>query len=347
MASEPRTPHDSLFRALISEPERGARLVRQLLPPDITVLIADAPLERIPETFVDRNLGLRQADALFRAKLEDGRPALLYVLLEHKSDEDPWAPLQMARYIVRIWTWHAGLPEARPGVLPPVVPVLVHHGRRPWKGPLSVLDMIEAPEGIAGLARSLSCVLHDLGSGETERLSEDPGIRSVLAALRHTWDRPVPEDVLQLILSGPPDGTDLEVQLVTYIVRLYDLDRGRLEAALRLARPERWEELMGTVADELVEDGRKTWIAHGRAEGLAEGVARGRAEGVARGRAEGVARGRAEGKAETLLQLSHIKFGGVPDARVREIRAADAATLDRWLEALVSADTLEAVFRSH
>ncbi len=97
MASEPRAPHGQMFRALVPELESGARLVRQLLPPAVANLIADAPLVRVPETFVDENLGLRQADALFEAKLEDGRPALLYVLLEHKSWPDPWARLPPAR----------------------------------------------------------------------------------------------------------------------------------------------------------------------------------------------------------------------------------------------------------
>ncbi len=180
----------------------------------------------------------------------------------------------MARYVLRVWTWHTSLPGVRPGVHPPVIPVLVHHGRRPWKGPLSVLDMVEAPERIAGLARSLSRLLHDQGPVETERLPEDPGIRAVLAVTGHARDRPVPDDVFQLILSGAPDGTDLEAQPVTYVARSYNLDRDRLEAALRLARPERWEKLMGTVAEELVRDSRKTWIAQGEAEGLAEGKAR-------------------------------------------------------------------------
>ncbi len=32
MASEPRTHHDQPYRALVPEPERGGKLVRQLLP---------------------------------------------------------------------------------------------------------------------------------------------------------------------------------------------------------------------------------------------------------------------------------------------------------------------------
>lgn len=108
MAEDPSMPHDRLFRALVSNPERGARLVRALLSlllsPEAAGLVANASLEPVPGSFVDGSLHLHQTDALFRARLADGRPAFLYILLEHKSGRDPWTPLQMARYVMRIWT---------------------------------------------------------------------------------------------------------------------------------------------------------------------------------------------------------------------------------------------------
>lgn len=67
-------------------------------------------------------------------------------------------------------------------------------------------------------------------------------------------------------------------------------------------------------------------------------------EGEARGLKKALAGGRAEWKAETLLRQARIKFGDVPAARVSEVGAADEASLDRWLEAVVVVDTLEEVF---
>ena len=62
------------------------------------------------------------------------------------------------------------------------------------------------------------------------------------------------------------------------------------------------------------------------------------------GKALGLSEGRAEGRADTFMNLARIRFGDVPAARADEVRAADAATLDRWLEALIDADTLDEVF---
>ncbi len=338
MVRKPGAPNDRLFRALVARSDRGARLVRSLLPPEVAVLVADVPIERVPGSFVDEGLRLHQTDALFRAELLDGGPAWIYFLVEHKAERDPWAPLQMARYVLRIWDWHAGQPDARPGILPPVIPLLVHHGRGPWTGPLSVLDMVEAPSPAAEFAKSLSCVLFDLGQTKTMDLPEDPEIRSVLAALKHARDRPVPRDVLRMILSGPLDGTELELQLAVYVSRTYDLDRDMLEAALRDARPERWENLMGTVADELVREQKAAWIAVGEA--------RGELKGKIRGEARGQARGEAKAKAETFLRLARLKFGDIPETRDQQVRATPTATVDRWLDALFLADSLDAVFET-
>ena len=136
MAEIDFTPsHDRLFRTIIEDPVRGPRLARCLLPLTAARLIADALMVSVPGIFTDENLRLHQTDALFRVDLPGGCLTLIHILIEHKSTKDPWVPLQMARYILRIWTRHSCSPEARPGVLPPVSPVLVHHGRKPWSGP--------------------------------------------------------------------------------------------------------------------------------------------------------------------------------------------------------------------
>ena len=88
------------------------------------------------------------------------------------------------------------------------------------------------------------------------------------------------------------------------------------------------EAIVGTIADTLLE----------------QGEARGLAKGLARGLAKGERLGIAKGKAETLIRLAGIRFGDVPADRVDEIQAADAATLDRWLDAVFVAETLEDVF---
>ena len=93
-----------------------------------------------------------------------------------------------------------------------------------------------------------------------------------------------------------------------------------LEASLQRTRSQRWETLMGTVAEKWVEQGRT--------------------EGIEKGKVPKIA----EGKAETFLRQAQLKFDTIPDARVAQVRAANQDQLDAWLDALVLPEDLEAVF---
>jgi hypothetical protein len=61
------------------------------------------------------------------------------------------------------------------------------------------------------------------------------------------------------------------------------------------------------------------------------------------GRAEAREKAHSEARAETLMMLLRTKFGRVPAQVSARVKAADAATLDRWLKRFVHASTLDEV----
>jgi len=89
---------------------------------------------------------------------------------------------------------------------------------------------------------------------------------------------------------------------------------------VREAKPERWEPIMGSIAETLIE--------------------RGKAEGIAKG----IAKGRAEGKAEGLFRLLTRRFGPLPHELERQLAGASATELDAWFDNVLEAPSLEAVF---
>ena len=54
--------------------------------------------------------------------------------------------------------------------------------------------------------------------------------------------------------------------------------------------------------------------------------------------------GRLEAKVEVLLRQAKLKFGTFPRSMATRLREASNEDLDRWLDALITADDLEAVF---
>ena len=168
--------------------------------------------------------------------------------------------------------------------------------------------MIDAPEELTPLLRDFAYVLHDLGEIEPERLSETPELRAGLLALRVVHFEEVPGELLDLIVGGPLAGSAYERHIIRYVVEGMNLTPDRLEASLRRTRPDRWETLMGTVAE--------AWIEQGRAEGIEKGRSEGRQEGREEGRAAAL-----EG---LLLRQLELRFGVLPEGILARVRGASA-----------------------
>ncbi len=135
-----------------------------------------------------------------------------------------------------------------------------------------------------------------------------------------------------------PAGVDATTTLLTYMFRVIDpVHHDQLRAKIRqLGRHA--EEIAMTIAEQWYEEGRN------------EGIAKGREEGIAKGREEGIAKGREEGRIAALRSQLSSKFGSKFGAQALEpayearLQAATPAAVDRYLQRLLVADSLAAVF---
>ncbi|MFZ1576435.1 MAG: transposase [Chromatiaceae bacterium] len=73
---------------------------------------------------------------------------------------------------------------------------------------------------------------------------------------------------------------------------------------------------------------------------IEEGRQEGRQEGKQEGKQEGLEQGVQRGEARVLTALVRLRFGELPDAIQKRIEAADADTLLRWSERVLTAPTL-------
>ena len=84
------TPHDTLFRALLSDPGRVRDFLRDHLPNDIAGRLADSLPELVEGSFVDEALASSQSDLLLKVELASGGPAFIYLLAEHQCRIRHW-----------------------------------------------------------------------------------------------------------------------------------------------------------------------------------------------------------------------------------------------------------------
>ena len=66
--------------------------------------------------------------------------------------------------------------------------------------------------------------------------------------------------------------------------------------------------------------------------------------GEARGVAIGEAKGEAKGEARAITRILEKRFGKLPAAVLIRIASADITTMDRWIDRLDDATSLDAIF---
>ncbi len=209
--------------------------------------------------------------------------------------------------------------------MPPlVIPIVVYHGRARWSVPRSARSLAHSAGG------PFCYHLLDLGRIPYAELSSDAFLRGVFGLLKYATVKDPPKGDLVEALRTLRNLNDLPVK---YMMTNYELPRETLEQLVRDADPELWEKVMPTVAE--------AWKEEGKAEGLMQGLTQGKAEGLMQGKAEGLI----QGKAETLLRLFERRFDTVPEDAKARVLAAPAEDLDVWLDAILSASSLDDVFR--
>lgn len=311
--THPSQPHDKLFKALTDDPRMAGTLLRERLPAGIVALLSDDPPEPVEGSFIDEELRGSQSDRLFRLRTRTGEETFLYALVEHKSAPDPGLPLQLLGYMLRIWQRHAGRDPARLRALPPIIPLVVYHGARAWTLPTAFRELVAAEDTIRRHHLDFTYALADLGRIEDERLSQMRTLRAGLLALKYAMRESDPWPVLIAILEALPEEDPLVRPLLVYILSVYEgVDRPKLVRAIQQAKPEGGATMVSLAARE--------WIAEGRAEG------------------------RTEGQAHALTRLLARRFGPLPDTVRARVEAADPDTLDDWLDRVLDAPTLDAVF---
>lgn len=185
--NEPSNPHDALFTQVFGKPAVAAQFFQVVLPPSLRTAIDWGSLELEPDTFVDEKFRRTSSDLLFSAETGEG-PALLYCLFEHQSTPDRMMPLRLQKYMSRIW-WRACTDEGlAPGELPPIIPVVLSQGPRPWSAGTRFVDVLNVPKslrpGITDYLLDFQYVLVDLSDWDADRFREEVLIQCILAIMK-------------------------------------------------------------------------------------------------------------------------------------------------------------------
>jgi len=334
-------PHDALAKAIFSDPGNAAGEFRSVLDPELAERLDFSSLQLCSGSFIDERLRARHSDLHFELHTNAGEEYLLHLLFEHQSTFDPKLPLRLHHYISRIWErWEIDHPRAK--FAPPVISVVLYHGKKLWSGSTEFSDFLQIDPGtrphVLPYIPKFRFVMDDLTGFDDSHLKARPApvaARAALLVMKHIWHekgflRRV-EDWTDLFRKNPhePGSKRAAGPIVRYCFDVLNKVSPELliRAFERCEVPE-FQETVMSITDKLIHQG----FEKGKQEGREEGIQEGREKGLLAGQ-------------RSLLrnQLVH-RFGELPPDSEKRIASATREMLEVWAARVLDAKNLEEVF---
>lgn len=312
-------PHDSVYKRLFTHPRMVADLLRGFVPEPWIDHLDFSTLQQSKASYVSESLKQRHDDLIWR--LNWGKETLyIYLLLEFQSSPLRFMAVRLISYLALFYEDLIDRGElGESNLLPPVLPLVLYNGARPWLAPTELEDLIiGVPGGLEAYRPSLRYLVIDQHRVDAARLAS---LRNVVAALFLLEKSERAEDVQQVVdrlidwLDEPHDD-ELRRSFTSWLTRV--LLPVRMPGA-PVVRIEELKEFRTMLSEQAI-----PWAEFSRQEGRQEG--------------------RLEGEAAMLLRLIEKRFGKVTAGVQRRIGTADAARLLDWGERLLEAERLEEIF---
>ncbi len=180
-----RSSHDEVVHNFLSEKETAKSLFREYLPVEITKLIDFSSLEISKDTFVDKRLARHFSDLLYKVRIA-GKRAFIYLLIEHKSELDKLTGFQLLRYIVKIWELFRKQ-NKKAKTLPPVIPIVLYHGKKKWDIKTQFISLVDAPEDLKPYIPDFKYNLQDISHIPDEEIIGAILLQILLKTLKYIF----------------------------------------------------------------------------------------------------------------------------------------------------------------
>jgi hypothetical protein len=326
-AASSRTDLDSPWKDVL---DRYFPAFLQLLFPDIHAAIdwraraqhLDSELRRLLRA---ARTGGRRVDKLVRVSRCDGQPLLVLIHVEVQSQADPGFAQRMFTYHYKILDRYAE----------PVVSLAVlADARASWRPQ----DYSHALWGCRLTFSFPVAKLTDWLPRQAElEESRNPFATVVLAHLRHHATRtdPLARMAGKLQLTRALYQKGFTAQQVRDLFAFIDWV---------LTLPEELDQQFDKDLIILEKEQHMPYVTGFERRAIARGEAKGEARGIAKGEARGIAKGRQRALASTLQRLLARRFGPLPQAVRSRLQDAPVDELERLLDEVLDAPSLEALF---
>ncbi|ECY4644373.1 Rpn family recombination-promoting nuclease/putative transposase [Salmonella enterica] len=264
-----RPGHDGLFKLFLREPTTARDFLAAHLPQDIRARVRLDTLKLEPGSFVDQKLRELHSDVLYSVETAEGDAGYIYCLVEHQSTADRMMAWRMMRYSMAVMDSHL---KKGNETLPVVVPLLFYQGTvRPYPYSTDWIDCFDSP-ALAREVYSRPWPLVDVSVMEDSDLQSHRRmalLELVQRDIRHRDAASLLRDVVQLIRLAGNTREQVEAVLC-YIIYNGMTSESITPFLYELAGeiPEYKELIMGTIAQQLKEEGIQLGLKQGIEQGI-------------------------------------------------------------------------------
>jgi len=318
--------HDSVFRQVLSEPANAETFLQVVLPKDLFNQLDLTTITFDSTSYVSEEYKRSFSDLVvqFRIKAEN-IPVDVYFLFEHKSYQDEGVFLQLLGYMYAMWKKD----RAAKKPLRVIVPVVFYHGEGNWRPPTQFIEQFAIAEEWKGILLNFTYILFDTHAwnwqDESSRpLRENVYLFSAMLLMKAAFSKNM-QLIRQVFQLWHQMGFTKEKERVTflliYVTATQDIPAAQLEEMLKETKLQ-GEDVMPTLA--------QRWIDEGKLKGIQEGIQEGKREGMQ----------------QALMMLLTTRFQ-LDDAEKQFISAVhELEKLSAALKLVVTAQTKDEVLKS-
>jgi predicted transposase/invertase (TIGR01784 family) len=146
---------DRGYTLLFSNKEIFRQLVTSFVQEEWVKDLDFSNCELVPGVFISPNYEKTFSDLMYKVKLRD-RDFYIVILLEFKSAPALFVVVQVLGYIMDFYR-HLIASEKDLRKLPPVFPIMLYNGEKPWTTPLDISELIEGHEMLDDFALHFKC----------------------------------------------------------------------------------------------------------------------------------------------------------------------------------------------
>ena len=284
-------------------------------------------MEPVKTSFISDSLRQREADVIWRIQWS-GRWLYVYVLIEMQSSVDSMMALRLLSYVSLLYQDLAQRKELTPtGKLPPVFPITLYNGHRPWNAAQSMETLVEpVPESLQGYQLQFRYFLLD----ECQLTAAELPLSNLVSALVALENSESP-DALNQALSSLITWLNQDTQEHRRLRRTFTVWLGRSLLPSRfpgveLPALDDLSEVRHMLSERVIE-WTQQWKAEGMDEGIKKGIQQGIEQGIEQGRTEGLEKGALQTKQANARRMLAEGLAVDLIARVTGLSVTEVETL--------------------